>query len=88
MKYLLVAAMLALGVACETGQPSDKTSAPPTLAYPADTQHLKPGQTCPKSGQYRNSSTDKQATCVKGETMPPGPAGSTWSLTDATRHAE
>jgi len=51
---------------------------------------LKPGSTCPVSGQYRNSRTGRQATCVKGEKMPPGPVGkhSTWKLTDPTRHKE
>jgi hypothetical protein len=47
---------------------------------------LKPGQRCPVSGQYRNSTTEKQCTATRGEPMPPGPKGSTWRLTDASRH--
>lgn len=46
----------------------------------------KPGQRCPRSGQYRNSRTRKQATVTKGEPFPPAPKGTTWRLTDATRH--
>jgi hypothetical protein len=50
--------------------------------------HLVPGNICQRSGQYRNSRTGKQATCVAGERMPPGPKGSWWLLTDRTRHAD
>jgi hypothetical protein len=50
------------------------------------TWHLKPGQICPMSGQWTNSRTRKQTTCVRGERMPPDPTGSYWSLTDRTRH--
>lgn len=50
------------------------------------TWHLVPGQICPVSGQWTNSRTHKQATCVIGERMPPDPKGSWWSLTDRTRH--
>jgi len=49
---------------------------------------LRPGEICPVSGQWRNSYTEKQATCVRGEPMPPGPKGSTWTLTDRSRHQE
>jgi hypothetical protein len=49
-------------------------------------RRLKPGQKCAMSGQYRNSHTLKQATCTKGEPMPPAPAGTFWVLTDPTRH--
>ena len=52
---------------------------------PADVA-LKPGETCAQSGQYRNSKTRKQCTATRGEPMPPGPKGSTWRLTDPTRH--
>lgn len=48
--------------------------------------HLVPGNICQRSGQYRNSHTGKQATCVEGERMPPGPKHSWWLLTDVTRH--
>ena len=47
---------------------------------------LKPGNKCLTSGQYRNSKTGKQCTAVAGEPMPPGPRGSHWRLSDATRH--
>jgi hypothetical protein len=50
--------------------------------------HLVPGNICQRSGQYTNSHTHKQATCVAGERMPPGPKGSWWLLTDHTRHTD
>lgn len=49
---------------------------------------LRPGEKCPVSGQYKNSITKFQATCVKGEPMPPGPAGTIWRLIDVTKHAD
>jgi hypothetical protein len=56
-------------------------------------RRLKPGQKCPVSGQYTWSLyPHSQATCVKGEPMPP-PArgrvwrpGGYWRLSDPTRH--
>jgi hypothetical protein len=51
------------------------------------TWHLLPGQICPVSGQWTNSRTRKQATCVEGSRLPPDPKGTYWTLTDRTRHA-
>jgi hypothetical protein len=58
-------------------------------------KRLKPGQKCLVSGQYTWSQYPHgQATCVKGEPMPPparghrygtGPSGY-WRLSDPSRH--
>jgi hypothetical protein len=61
-------------------------------------KRLKPGQKCHVSGQYTWSQYPHgQATCVKGEPMPPparghpgygtGPSGY-WRLSDPSRHKE
>lgn len=49
-------------------------------------QSYKPGEIVPVSGQYRNTVTGREATCVRGEPFPPGPPGSRWVLVDPTRH--
>jgi len=47
---------------------------------------LKPGMKAPISGQYKNTGTKTEVTSVKGEKLPPGPKGSTYNLTDKTKH--
>lgn len=52
------------------------------------TTGLKPGMKAPISGQYKNTSTKTEVTSVKGEKLPPGPKGSTYNLTDKTKHKQ
>jgi hypothetical protein len=51
---------------------------------------LKPGNQAPKSGQYQQigprGGKGKEVTSVKGETLPPAPAGSSYKLVDATKN--
>jgi hypothetical protein len=48
-----------------------------------------PGQTVPESGQYKNTSTKSEVTCVKGEKFPPTPkGGQQYTLTDKTKHSK
>jgi len=50
---------------------------------------LRPGNTAPDSGQYRNSKTGGEVTSVKGEPLPPSPQkGATYKLVDPTKHAK
>jgi hypothetical protein len=55
-------------------------------------RRLKPGKRCPVSGQWTYSQDPhSQATCVKGEALPPPPRGHRggyWRLTDPTHHKE
>lgn len=86
MFVMLLLSAVALSVGCGTKGESSAPKPVGVVEYAPETVKLRPGEFCPQSGQYRNSKTDKQTTCVKGNVMPPGPAGSTWTLTDATRH--
>ena len=53
----------------------------------ATSKKFKPGQTAPKSGQYRNTTTKHEVTVTKGEPLPPTPkAGQEYTLVDATKH--
>lgn len=53
---------------------------------------LKPGQTCPQSGQYakvgpRGGGGHGEVTVVKGEPMPPTPKpGMGYQMVDPTKH--
>ena len=51
---------------------------------------LRPGSTAPKSGQYQQigprGGKGKEVTSVKGESLPPGPAGTTYKLVDPTNN--
>lgn len=47
---------------------------------------LRSGNKAPASGQYRNTKTRTEVTSVKGEPLPPGPKGSSYSLVDKTKH--
>jgi len=49
-------------------------------------ERFKPGQIVPQSGQYLNERTGTEVTCVKGKKFPPGPQGTTYTLSSATRH--
>jgi len=49
-------------------------------------ERFKPGQIVPQSGQYLNETTGTEVTCVKGKKFPPGPLGTTYTLSSATRH--
>jgi hypothetical protein len=51
------------------------------------TQELRPGQEVQKSGQYQNTTTKTEVTCVVGEKFPPTPGkGQTYKLVDPTKH--
>lgn len=51
------------------------------------TKRYTPGEEAPKSGQYRNTSTDREVTVVRGEPLPPTPKpGQKYVLADATKH--
>lgn len=60
--------------------PASATAEPP----------LKPGEKCPRSGQYRWSGLRYEVTVSKGETMPPPVRGASkdggWILVDSTKH--
>lgn len=53
-------------------------------------QPLKPGNSAPNSGQYQQigprGGAGKEVTSVKGETLPPGPKGTTYKLVDPTKN--
>ena len=49
-------------------------------------ERFKPGQIVPQSGQYLNEMTETEVTCVRGKRFPPGPQGTTYTLSSATRH--
>ena len=50
------------------------------------TRGLRPGNTTPRSGQYRNSRTGAEVTSTQGNPLPPGPKGSRYTLIDPTKH--
>lgn len=53
----------------------------------ATTRNLKPGQTAPASGQYRNNTTKTEVTVTRSEPLPPTRApGQTYTLVDKTKH--
>ncbi len=53
----------------------------------AGKKRYSPGETVPQSGQYKNTSTDNEVTCTKGEPLPPTPAsGQKYVLVDKTKH--
>jgi hypothetical protein len=51
---------------------------------------LKPGNKAPASGQYKQvgprGGVIKEITATKGETLPPGPKGSTYKIADRTKN--
>ena len=48
---------------------------------------FKPGETAPRSGQYRNTVTRREATVVKNEPFPPTPGkNQKYKLVDPTKH--
>ena len=48
---------------------------------------FKPGQIAPKSGQYKNITTNTEITATKGKPLPPTPkAGQKYILVDPTKH--
>lgn len=50
-------------------------------------KRYSPGETVPKSGQYKNTSTRTEVTSVKGEPLPPTPkSGQKYVLVDKTKH--
>lgn len=50
-------------------------------------KRLPPGTPAPRSGQYRNTSTDTEVTVVKKEPLPPTPhSGQRYVLVDPTKH--
>ncbi len=49
-------------------------------------RRLPQGKPTPVSGQYVNSTTKQEVTSTKGNPLPPGPKGSTYTLVDATKH--
>jgi len=53
----------------------------------AKKQTYKPGETCPRSGQYMNTRTRNEVTVSQGETFPPTPGtGQRYILADPTKH--
>lgn len=47
----------------------------------------KPGTIAPRSGQYRNNTTRKEVTVVRGEPLPPTPKpGQRYTLVDPTKN--
>lgn len=47
----------------------------------------KPGETAPRSGQYKNTSTGAERTVTRGEPLPPtNRPGQHYVLVDPTRH--
>ena len=51
------------------------------------TSNLRPGTEAPRSGQYRNNSTGREVTTVRGEPLPPTPKPrQTYDLVDPTKH--
>ncbi|MCH7651987.1 MAG: YjzC family protein [Nitrospinae bacterium] len=50
-------------------------------------KRFKPGETVPRSGQYKNTGTKREVTAVKGEPFPPTPdSGQEYVLVDKTKH--
>jgi len=48
---------------------------------------FQPGEHTPVSGQYKNTSTGKEITAVKGEPLPPTPKpDQKYVLVDPTKH--
>jgi hypothetical protein len=48
---------------------------------------FKPGEIATASGQYKNITTRKEVTVVKGEHLPPTPkTGQKYKLADPTKH--
>ena len=48
---------------------------------------LKPGETAPRSGQYKNTGTGREVTVTKGEPLPPTPKPrQNYVLVDPTKH--
>lgn len=48
---------------------------------------LTPGTPAPRSGQYRNTTTNNEVTATRGERLPPTPrAGQGYVLVDPTKH--
>ena len=52
----------------------------------AGKKRFSPGIIVDQSGQYKNTSTDTEVTCVRGERFPPTPEpGQKYVLVDATK---
>ena len=50
-------------------------------------KQYRPGQTAPRSGQYRNTTTKTEVTVTRGEPFPPTPGrGQSYTMADPTRH--
>jgi len=48
---------------------------------------FKPGETAPRSGQYRNTGTGTEVTVTQGEPLPPTPEkDQRYILVDPTKH--
>lgn len=48
---------------------------------------FRPGETAPRSGQYRRVGTKKEVTVTRGEPLPPTPKpGQKYRLVDPTKH--
>ena len=56
------------------------------MTHEKPSSHLPPGTPTPVSGQYLNDVTRLEVTSVEGHPLPPGPAGSTYTLVDRTKH--
>ena len=64
---------------------SRDTEEPPKKKPPKKPQTFKPGEECPVSGQYKNTTTGSEVTVVKGEPFPPTPkSGQEYVLIDKT----
>ena len=53
----------------------------------AGKKRFNPGETVQDSGIYKNTTTNTEVTCVKGEPLPPTPAsGQKYVLVQPTKH--
>lgn len=53
----------------------------------AGKKRFTPGEKVTESGQYKNTSTDTEVTCVKGERFPPTPGpNQKYVSVDQTKH--
>lgn len=53
----------------------------------AGKKRFSPGEKVPVSAQYKNTSTNTEVTCVRGEAFPPTPkSGQKYVESDKTKH--